>query len=209
MGLLTDGMAGLLQREVQMNTRVVAIGSDSDGAQIRDTSGKTWRAQFVACTIPLPLLRSVELSRVLSGRQAAALEKTPYGRHTDVFLKVTAPFWEEDGLPSSLWTDLSLGTVLHMNRGDIGHLWIAINGPANMPWRGISDDEVMQGVMAELARIRPSTAGRVEPWIVKNWSSNAWTGGHLAYISPGQITEFGGALAQPHGRVYFAGEHTS
>lgn len=209
MGRVTDGMAGLLKREVQMNTRVVAIGSDKDGAQIKDISGKTWRAQFVVCTIPLPLLRRVELSPALSGRQAAALAKTPYGNHTDVFLKIKEPFWEEDGLPSSLWTDTSLGTVLHMTWGEIGHLWIAINGPANTRWRSMSDDQVMQGIMAELAKIRPSTVGRVEPWIVKNWSSNAWTGGHLAYMGPGQITEFGGALAQPHGRVYFAGEHTS
>lgn len=96
-----------------------------------------------------------------------------------------------------------------MSWGEIGHLWVAINGPANTPWRTLSDEHVMRGIVDRLAQIRPSTVGRVEPWLVKNWSSNSWTRGHLAYMRPGQITEFGGALSQPHGRVHFAGEHTS
>ena len=209
MGRVTDGMAGLLKREVALNTEVTAIGTDDGGAEIADASGKTWRAQYVVCTIPLPLLRKIKLNPELSPKQAAAVEMTPYGNHTDVFLNIREPFWEEDGLPSSMWTDTPLGTVLRMSWGDIGYMWIAINGPANLPWRDRSDDEIMQGVIAELGRVRPSTVGRVEPRIVQNWSRARWTGGHLAYLRPGQITEFGGALSQPHGRLYFAGEHTS
>lgn len=67
----------------------------------------------------------------------------------------------------------------------------------------------MQGVLAELGRVRPSTVGRVEPLLVQNWSTARWTRGHLAYMSPGQITEFGGALSKPHGRIHFAGEHVA
>jgi len=44
---------------------------------------------------------------------------------------------------------------------------------------------------------------------VQNWSDAPWTRGHLAYMAPGQVAEFGGALAKPHGRLHFAGEHTS
>jgi len=209
MGRVTDGIAGLLKREVRLNTEVTAIGTDRAGVEIRDAAGKTYRAQFAVCTLPLPLLRRVDLSPGLPPLQAAAVEQTPYGQHTDVFLNIREPFWEVDGLPSSLWTDMSLGTVLRMSWGEIGYLWIAINGPGNLTWRNSSDADIMQGVMAELGRVRPSTIGRVEPLYVQNWSNSPWTRGHLAYMGPGQITGFGGALSQPHGRLYFAGEHTS
>ncbi|MGI9342063.1 MAG: flavin monoamine oxidase family protein [Gammaproteobacteria bacterium] len=209
MGRVTDGMAGLLQRQVRMNTEVVGIRTHRDGVEIEDGAGSTYRAQFAVCTIPIPLLRRVKLDPILSGAQETAVQNMPYGNHTDVFLNIVEPFWEKDGLPSSLWTDTSIGTVLRMSWGDIGYLWLAINGPANMPWRNGSDEDVMQGVMAELGRIRPSTVGSVEPIVVQNWSRDPWTRGHLAYMGPGQVTEFGAALTQPHGRVYFAGEHTS
>lgn len=209
MGRVTDGMAGLLKREVRLNTEIVAIGSDRDGVEVRDAAGNTYRAKFAVCTMPLPMLRRVQLNPGLSPLQAAAVAETPYGNHTDVFLNIREPFWEEDGLPSSMWTDTPLGTVLRMSWGDIGYMWIAINGPASRPWRDKSDDEIMRGVMDELVRVRPSAAGRVEPRFVQNWSSSPWTGGHLAYMGPGQVTEFGGALSEPHGRIHFAGEHTS
>lgn len=209
MGRLTDGMAALLKREIRLNTEITAIGTNRDGVEIRDSSGRTWRAQFAVCTIPLPLLRRVKLNPALSPQQSAAVEKTPYGQHTDVFLNIREPFWEVDGLPSSMWTDTSIGMVLRMSWGDIGYLWLPINGPANRPWRDKTDDEVMRAVMGELGKIRPSTVGRVEPITVQNWSNAPWTRGHLAYMAPGQITEFGGALSRPHGRLHFAGEHTS
>lgn len=209
MGRVTDGMAGLLRREVRMNTEVVGIGTHRDGVEVEDSSGVTYRAQFAVCTIPLPLLRRVRLDPLLSGAQAAAVDKMPYGNHTDVFMNIREPFWDEDGLPSSMWTDTSLGTVLRMSWGGIGYLWLAINGRANLPWRDKSDADIMQAVMTELGRIRPSTVGRVEPLVVQNWSSGRWTGGHLAYMGPGQVTEFGTALTRPHGRIYFAGEHAS
>lgn len=44
---------------------------------------------------------------------------------------------------------------------------------------------------------------------VHNWSTHAWTQGHLAYRAPGQIREFGNIMANPHGRIHFAGEHTA
>lgn len=209
MGRVTDGMAGLLKREIRTGVEVVAIGTDRDGVDVRDASGNSYRAQFVVCTIPLPLLRRVKLSPGLPPRQAAAVEKTPYGEHTDVFLNIREPYWEADGLPSSMWTDTSLGTVLRMSWGGLGYMWIAINGPANRRWRDKTDEQVMQGVVEELGRVRPSTVGRLDPLVVQNWSRSPWTRGHLAYMGPGQVAEFGGALMKPHGRIHFAGEHTS
>jgi monoamine oxidase len=40
------------------------------------------------------------------------------------------------------------------------------------------------------------------------WHREPESGGAWANWAPGQVTDFGAALAQPHGRIHFAGEHT-
>ena len=72
-------------------------------------------------------------------------------------------------------------------------------------------DELLKAVADELARIRPSTVGRIKPMTAHNWSAHPWTQGHLAYRTRGQIEKFGAVAANMnmHGHIHFAGEHTA
>lgn len=89
------------------------------------------------------------------------------------------------------------------------YLWVYLSGIANDFCRHNPDDVVLEQVMQELVRIRPSTAGRVEPGAVMCWSKHPWVRGTFAYRGPGDVRRYGEAAATPHGRVHFAGEHTS
>ena len=83
------------------------------------------------------------------------------------------------------------------------------DGSRNRALRTMADDEIAQLSLQELHAARPSTQGRVEVSAVVNWSRYPWLKGHNAYRAPGQISEYGNIVANPHGRVHFAGEHTS
>jgi monoamine oxidase len=48
-----------------------------------------------------------------------------------------------------------------------------------------------------------------QTWRGISWERHPWTLGHMAYRAPGQIRAFGTVLAEPHGRIHFAGEHTA
>jgi len=210
MSRLTDGMAALLNRPVAKGIHVAGIQQLNDGIEILDINGKIWRAEHVVCTIPLPVLRQMYIYPELPPLQASAVQQVPYGNHIEVFFDITEPFWEEDGLPSSLWTDGPLGMV--MNRpGDAptGYLWLAIAGQSSRELRQLPEAEILRRVTDELARVRPSTRGRVIPLTAHNWSAHPWTQGHTALRSPGQIGQFGDVLTQAHGRLHFAGEHTA
>lgn len=210
MSRFTDAMANLLKREVRLNAKVTGIRSERDGVEVQVAGRRSLRAGHIICTMPLTLLRDVAFDPPLPALQAEAVAETPYSNHTEVILDIKAPFWEEDGLPTSLWTDGKLGIVLKMKaETGPGYLWVAVAGPASIAWRTMSDDDVMAAVTAELARIRPSTVGRVAPTAVLNWNAYPWTRGHLAYRRPGQIRKFGAVLSQPHLRTHFAGEHTA
>lgn len=210
MSRLTDGMAALLNRPIATGTHVTGIQQSDSGVKIKDANGKIWRAGHVVCTIPLPVLRQIDIYPELPPLQATAVQQVPYGNHIEVFFDITEPFWEEDGLPASLWTDGPLGMVMNLP-GDTptGYLWLAIAGRTGIELRELPAREILRRVTDELARVRPSTRGRVTPLTAHNWTAHPWTQGHTALRAPGQIGQFGDVLTQAHGRLHFAGEHTA
>lgn len=210
MSRLPEAMAGMLKRPVAFNSPVAGIATADDGVTVTTRDGASWRAAYVISTLPLPMLRQVELSPALPSRQATAVAEIPYDDHVEVYFDVLEPYWEVDGLPSSLWTDGPLGLVLHVPAEErLGYVWLAITGKGGAPVRTLPDAELQRWIEAELARVRPSMAGRIKPMTVHNWSTYDWTQGHIAYRKPGQVQEFGNIAAAPHGRIHFAGEHTA
>jgi monoamine oxidase len=210
MSRLPEAMARTLQRDVRLETPVAAVTTDATGVQVTTADGQTLNAAYAVCTVPLPMLRQIELQPALPAKQARAVAEVPYDDHMEVYFNVLEPYWEVDGLPSSLWTDSELGLVLHIaDPGSLGYLWLAISGTGSQALLELPEADVFARLTAALTAARPSVAGRIEPMAIQNWSKYPWNQGHVAYRSPGQITEFGDVLTQPHGRIHFAGEHTA
>ena len=70
-------------------------------------------------------------------------------------------------------------------------------------------DDGFKAILENLAKIRPSTKDALEPVYHWTWSDNRFAGGAFAYWKPGQITSFAKHIADPLGRLHFAGEHTA
>ncbi|MCL4790625.1 MAG: FAD-dependent oxidoreductase [Gammaproteobacteria bacterium] len=203
-----EGIAKLLKREIAFNTQVTAIRADKDGVEVRTRSGRTYRAGRVTVAVPLPLLREIALEPALPALQAAAVREIPYDNMVNVFFGVKEPYWKVDGLPSSLWTNQPMGRMFHFRSEQGEYLWMNVRHPQS-PWIKMKDADVMQDATRTLHRMRPSTVGRIEAIAVVNWSAHPWTRGHNVYRLPGQIARFGNVVAEPHGRVHFAGDHTA
>jgi monoamine oxidase len=204
-----EGMAALLNRETRLRTPVTALRSQRDNIEVVLGNGTVLTAGHVICAVPLPALRSITIEPALPPLQAKALQDTPYGSDHSIFFTIKEPFWEVDGLPGNTRSSGSFSSarVKKTPRGEI--LWVYKTGPAAVPTRNLTDAELMAFTAAELHRARPSTVGRIEPVAVVNWNTSPWSGGHLAHRGPGQIRQFGTVLAEPHGRLHFAGEHTA
>ena len=73
--------------------------------------------------------------------------------------------------------------------------------------------------MAERERIRftlrtteqlfPGISQHFEGGMSKCWDEDEWSRGAYAWFKPGQMTSLMPYIAQPEGRIHFAGEHTS
>jgi monoamine oxidase len=208
---LTDAMAASLKSPVRLGHDVVAIDNSADGVTAECGNGHRFRALTAICAVPLPVLRKIAISPVLPGRAAEAVASIPYGSATSVVLHVKDRFWEVDGMPPNIWSDLPVQRAF-LNPSPTGegeHLWVFTTGRADLARRGWPDDELGRFVLAELNRVRPSTRGRLEVAGVRSFTRDPLTLGTYASRAPGQIRRFGNVLSEPSGRLYFAGEHTA
>ncbi len=205
-----EGMAAMLKRAIRMRSVATGLRDRPDGAEVELADGTVLRAGFVVCTVPLPVLRRLRFDPPLPERQAAAVQVTPYGSAACIFFAIKEPFWEHDGLPPSTFSCTEFGRANLRNTPRGQHLWFFKSGLAGAALRGAgSDAEIARLTTLELHRARPSTVGRIEATAVVNWNSSPWTLGHLSSRGPGEIRRFGNVVAEPHGHIHFAGEHTA
>ncbi len=209
MSKVPEAMASALDGDLRLNTPVTAISQSAAGVEVTTTSGDVLKAKYVISSLPLTLLRTLKLDPVLPPLQAEAVAKIPYGQATSVYLKVKEPFWEVDGLGSSLWSDGPIGRAYNWGTPNGKYIWVFLNGIVNYTLRTWNDEDIMAYVMRELIAMRPSMEGRVEGIAVRNWSGDPYMRGTYAYRAPGQIAKYGNIVANPHGRLHFAGEHTA
>lgn len=210
MSQLPLAMAGALKRPPLLGTPVTAIEThDTGGVTVHARGGRRWRARFALCTMPLTVLRTTRIEPALPPLQAEAVARIPYGEGTNVFLRILAPYWEVDGLGSSLWSDAAAGKAYDWTTPGGRYVWSFLSGRTNRPVRRLDDTATMRHALRMLTAARPSMRGRVEPIGVMNWSHHPWSRGTYAYRAPGQIARYGNVAAEPHGNIHFAGEHTA
>ena len=63
--------------------------------------------------------------------------------------------------------------------------------------------------MEHMDRVHPGIAEYVEGAVVKAWGRDPYAVGHVSWPAPGDVTGHLKALQRPHGRIHFAGEHTT
>jgi monoamine oxidase len=109
-------------------------------------------------------------------------------------------FWADSGLaPSALWDRL-------------GSVWESTDRQPTQPEFGLSvysggsyvSDET--GYRTGLSQIFPGYAPIAERFV--DWPNTPGVMTGYSVPSPGQVTTVGQALAEPHGRLYFAGEQS-
>jgi monoamine oxidase len=123
------------------------------------------------------------------------------------------PFWEADGLSPSMWTNGPLGAVLAqrlpetMKQIDTLTVWCRGANSQFIDRFGVEDGKRI--ILDEFARLRPASKGLLEVAAVHSWMADPFSAGGWAIFEPGQVSAFQKAVAKPHQRLFFAGEHTS
>jgi monoamine oxidase len=209
---LPEAMARALPEQVVLGHAVTAIRSAESGCEVVCANGTRHRAAFVLSTIPFSVLRDVAIEPELTGSQADAVAGAQYTRITQVHLRAGRRYWEEDGLPASMWTDTGLGRLFAgaAYGGDADmHVNVWVTGGDADAFDRMEDAALFEHVRREIERIRPSTAGDFELARIVSWQKNPFNRGAYFHWGPGQVGRWARSMSQPHGRVHFAGEHTA
>jgi monoamine oxidase len=208
---IPNAMAAHLATPVLFNKFAHTITQDKSGVTVACEDGSTYQASFLLCTIPFSVLRGIRLETPLPPAQRRAIDELDYSKIVSIWVRPSSAYWEQDGLPIMLWSNGPQERMFAVPSRvqELPNLSFYLRGEHAMRVSAMTPGAAFAYVSENLAAIRPSTQGRLELLRVQSWPDYKYNRGGYAYFKPGQINDFGQIMAQPAGRIHFAGEHTA
>jgi monoamine oxidase len=208
-----QAMAAQLKGDLLLGREVMAIRQNDTSISAHCHDGSTFTADRIICSLPFSALRNVHIDPVLQGPQAQAVKTLGYLPISMVFITAKTPFWEEDGISPSVWTDGVLGNIMAQKFGDdpdeITGFIVQSRADLADYWDDLGAETVKQMVVRKIEELRPAAAGKIEAHSYWSWGEQAFNGGDLSYFKPGQVSAFSNEMSKPTGRLHFCGEHTA
>jgi monoamine oxidase len=208
-------MAAELGESLHLNTAARAIHDDQPVVQVTVESAGGDRTQikadYVILSVPATALRAIEITPGLPLEQAKVFERLKYGRVTKSLLQFDRRFWKRKGRSPAYGTDAPTGAIWDANeeqRGSTGILTLMAGGQASEDTQKILAQEGVEGLVRALEWLKPGDAELLHSHHV-TWEHDSWSQGGYAYFDPSFDPAWRPWLARPHGRMLFAGEHTS
>lgn len=210
---LPIAMAGRLKGDRLMGKHVIAIDTNATGATVHCADGTSYRAKAVVCSMPFSTLRNVAIDPLPASNQLKAIQTLGTIPITQFHLVPKKPYWKDDGLAPSMWTDSVSGIVLANRFGstddEVTSLTVWARGLNAEYVDRMSAEDAKRAVLTEIERLRPSSKGKLEVAAMHSWALDEFSAGDWAIYRPGQVSAFATTMAAPHGRLYFCGEHTA
>jgi len=211
---LPEAMAADFTQGILMKSPVKAITNEKGYVKVTLNNDKTMRAPYVLVTLPVPALRRISMPPFSNQIQQKGIELLSYTPNLQIHFIPIKNYWEEDGLPPSIWSDTQFGRFMAMkndpeNLDRVTSCVAYIAGNQALKIDKLGKEQGAAKVLNILEETRPSLKGSLKLAHYWSWISNSYAGGSYAYWKPGQITSFANELAKPNGRIHFAGEHTA
>ena len=211
---LPKAFAATLAEKIHYGAAVSRIEQDDTSVRVvcqRGSSPLTLAGDFLICTLPVPVLRGVEIVPALSPSKRGAIDQVGGLAMARVFLQTRRRFWLERGESGWASTDdpIDVWDYTRDQPGVRGILGAYTSG--RMARQITTMEPAARGpfVLEMMERLHPSTREHFELSASYSWIDDPWTLGAAAEFNPGQLSAHYQALRKPEGRLHFAGEHTS
>jgi monoamine oxidase len=208
---LTDAMARRLGDRVRTGKLAVEIDMSGRRAEVRCLDGSRYAADYVVAAVPFTLLRRMIVTPTFTGAQAEAVHMLPYAHTTRAFGVIEAPYWEQDGLEPSFFSDEGVEMFWALERRpdeSFQRFMVVLTGGAAGRYDLLPLAEARGAIEASLARLRPAMAGKLRTLGFYSWERNPLVQGCRHMFAPGQVTRLAETMIKPHHRLHLAGEHT-
>ena len=212
---LPKAMADELREHLHLKTAALAVQEDQKMLRVTaETAGGDRvqiKADYVILAVPVTALRAIEITPDLPPEQAKAFARLKYGRVTKSLLQFNRRFWKRKGRAPAYGTDAPTGAIWDANEeqhGPIGILTLMAGGQASEDTQKILAQEGAEGLVRALDWLKPGDTELLRHYHL-TWEHDSWAQGGYAYFDPSFDPAWRPWLARPHGRLLFAGEHTS
>ena len=192
---------------IHLGCYVTAIRQKSGVVEV--TAGDaTFTGDACVCTVPARMLPDIAFDPPLPEAQVQAARALQYARIVKNQLLFAERFWGTE--PFSLVSDVTSHYYFHSTNGQPGAAGIlcsyAVGEKADL--LASQDDARRQAIITgELVPLEPRAPELARGIASYAWQRDPFTRGAYALYRPGQWFTVRPLLAQPHGKVVFAGEH--
>jgi monoamine oxidase len=206
-------LAARLTDRIQYGSPVVRIEQDAIAVRaVVKTGGahRTLSADHLICTVPFPVLRSVEIVPQLPVEKRQAIAELQLTSVARIFLQTRTRFWEPQGLSGLVLTDRPW-SVFPRTPDPASHRGILESYSAGVEARRIAKTRESPLLLSvrETAAAFPELPDQFEGGAAKLWDEDEWARGAYTWFKPGQIRSLLPLISRSEGRLLFAGEHTS
>ena len=212
---LPGAFARALARRIHYGTAVTHIEQTSRSVRVsveRTGQRDTIDGDYVVCTIPFPVLRTLPMTQAFPTRVQAVIRDYGYGSTTKVVLQTRSRFWESEGLSGFGTTDRPGQQVWNITGGQPGPrglLVVYTTGSVVSEKAGPLEADRISWAAKEAEFLFPGLAAELEGGMAYSWDEDPWSRSAFPQPLPGQLIEFLTIVRKPTGRVYFAGDHAS
>lgn len=210
-------MAKRLENHIQYGVEVIEINDSGDSVEVSGIEGKnsvTISGDRVICTLPAKVLGNVKIQPALPGKKVDAINNLPYLDLTRTYLQVEHPYWQDEGVSGTSYTDLPVGQINAYPGGGPQNPAILesyVVGPSAKELASLSDNKLINKTLDGLDKVHPGVRDFYQQGheYVKAWSKDPYALGGTSWPAPGDIGKYLKPLQKSHGRIHFAGEHTT
>ena len=207
-------LAGRLSEPVLLQTRLLAVAQRRGKVRLtlrgQDGQGEM-SADALVMALPATMVRRIAFTLSLPVLQRHAFRDLRYGPATKTLLQFDRRFWRRPGRTLAYGTELPIGAIWDGNeeqRGGAGILTLLAGGSASRDTKQLIARGGAEAVAAQLKWLG-STKAVLRAARHVSWEDDPFVRGGYAVFQPGYDPEQRAWLARPHGRILFAGEHTS
>jgi len=214
--LLPEAFAKHLGDRVLWNAPVQSVEHDAGGVTVTyrwKGSPQKLQADHVVVAIPGTLVQRLRFTPALPRATAAAYRQFGYGRIMKVVLQARTRFWEKHDPPyNSVVTHREAGNIYHSTVGQSGRRGLLTNYVAGWgadAWAPLGPAGQIAAAKKLTHQVWQHAANEMERARSWHWNIQPWARGSYGFFAPGQMTSVRPVIAQPVGRIHFAGEHTA
>jgi monoamine oxidase len=212
MGAIYRPMAAELGEALQLSQPVRNIAQDIDGVTVR-SDDLSVRARRVIVAIPLAIASQIGYEPILPIDRFLLHQRMPSGAIVKTSVIYDEPFWRADGLSGQTASPGSVATLTIdacTETGTPGVMCVIAEGPAARRMGQLAEADRKAAVVRELVdrfgdKARSPIGYHEQDWSVERYSG----GGMISHAPTGVLTEFGGTLREPCGRIHWAGTESS